>query len=964
MKRFLTGWEAVVLWVLLVPLPWYLFQAGWAAGLAREETQRRLAARTALRTEAETFLEHLRGISFIDHAVGSAASHLGFTDGADPASAALAARFDDQALERVRTLLTRETGATPWALAIAGPEGKPCRVWLNPDHPLTGDPDGGEAALTRLLQEHLLHYGQGLGEPRKEGIRRRLNEMSYRLFGDDANIGGLGTRVTFFVSHQADRDRGYWTIRQAPPVDPGRGQPRLSTLFQVFLGRDLSPSRILRAAVARASPGFTRRLRWLPPSSLPRFEETGGRLVYLQSLDTDDFHWYLTRRRPDLFRTNRQPVLTVELDPAGLVSPRRGWGPFLQAGFAIPAGLVTLLLFRGAWLGGHLSGGLRRNLGAGFALCLAPWLAGLVLALAGWLDLRSQALPASVADFLDRRLELLDQRVAHIHGLENRLLETHRPLFQRLAAGSNPKDLAALKRIGAATNLDVLFLFAADGQKATYQESSPIDPKMVKLFQGFAIQALQEAGNRPHPGSRQEAGAALLWRTLVDQFIDIPTLGRIMAAEGQLQRSPFGNPQQWITVFFLRDQRPPHRAMAMAVSLGGFLFAEKRLRKLLTARTLLEVSFAGYRLELLLYKFHTPADRSLSMTILGTPGDDGPWLANKPVADATLADLVGKTLHHEEAGARGMTVTRPLQADYFIAAGLARDEVDRRQEGGRIVGLLGGVLVLFLAGLAWASTFLLTRPLLAFLEVTRRAARGDFTWRLDLPGRDEFGQMAGVFNQMADRLIERQRLSRFVSEDTLTAIAGDEAAAVRRGGSLAETTILVSDIRSFTTLSEEHPPEAVVEMLNGYFTVMEECITAGRGIIVSFIGDAIVAHFPDTSGLPADGPSRAVATAWRMRAALAAWNASRQEAGLFPIRTGIGIATGQAMTGVVGSQTGRLAQVVLGDPVDRATGLEAAAKQARASGIFIDQETAAAVRGSWIILPSAESEGGEIVGPR
>ncbi|NLI80031.1 MAG: adenylate/guanylate cyclase domain-containing protein [Candidatus Riflebacteria bacterium] len=964
MKRFLTGWEAAFLWLLLVPLPWFLFQAGWEAGLAREETQRRLAARTALRTEAESFLEHLTGISFIDHAVGSVSRHLGFTEDSSPASAALAARIDDQALERARTFLTRETGAVPWALAILGPEGKPCRAWVNPAHPLTPAPDRGQAELAGLVAEYLRYFGQGLGEPAMAGFRQRLNQGGYRLFGDDANIGGLGSRVAFFVQRPAGLGHGYWTIRQGPRVDPGRPQPRQSSLFQVFLGQDLSPARILKAAVARASPGFTRRLRWLQPSSLPRFEEVGGRLVYLQALDKDDFHWNLTRRRPDLFRSGQQPVLTVDIDLAELVSPRRRWGALLPAGFAIPAGLITLLLFRGVWLGGHLGGGLRGNLGAGFTLCLAPWLAGLVLFLAGWLDLRAQAIPASVAEFLARRLELLDQRLAHIHGLENRLLESRRPLFQRLAERPTTADREALARVGATTNLDFSFLFTAGGQKASFQDSAPTDPNLVRLFQGFAIQALQEAGNPSVPSSRPDAGAALLWRTFVDQFIDIPTLGRTMAAEGKLQRSPFGNPQQWIHVFFLRDRRPSHRALAMAVSLGGFLFAERRLKTLLETRILLEASFAGYHLELLLYKFHTQADRRVGTAVLGTPADHGPWNANRPVAEATLADLVGKTLHGEEEGARSLTVTRPLQADFFIAAGLARDGIDRRREAGLVVGSLGGVLLLFLAGLVWASTFLLTRPLLAFLEVTRRAARGEFTWRLDLPGRDEFGQMAGVFNQMAGRLIERQRLSRFVSEDTLSALAGDETAAVRRGGSLVETTILVSDIRSFTTLSEEHPPEVVVEMLNGYFTVMEECITAGRGVIVSFIGDAILAHFPDAQGQAADGPARAVEAAWRMRAALDQWNARRLEAGLFTIRTGIGIATGPALTGVVGSQTGRLAQVVLGEPVDRATRLEAAAKQARASGIFVDPDTATLVRTAWNILPVTGSAEGEIVGPR
>lgn len=295
--------------------------------------------------------------------------------------------------------------------------------------------------------------------------------------------------------------------------------------------------------------------------------------------------------------------------------------------------------------------------------------------------------------------------------------------------------------------------------------------------------------------------------------------------------------------------------------------------------------------------------------------------------------------------------------------GIAQDTIDRPEERWRLLGMVTGTLGLLLAGLVAATSFILIRPLGAFLAATRRAAGGDFAWRLTLPLRDEFTTMAGVFNLMAERLTERQRLSRFVSEDTLSAIAGEEEAAVRRGGIQIQTTVLVSDIRSFTSLTEAHPPEAIVDLLNDYFTVMETCITDQQGVIVSFIGDAILAHFPahPERSAPATTAARALAAARAMRGALATLNQDRQARGLFQIATGIGIATGPAWSGVIGSQTGRLAQTILGETVDRATTLESATKRTGGSGILVDLATVEAAGGEALFIEQPTLGGWELV---
>src|SRR5205807_10358694 len=101
------------------------------------------------------------------------------------------------------------------------------------------------------------------------------------------------------------------------------------------------------------------------------------------------------------------------------------------------------------------------------------------------------------------------------------------------------------------------------------------------------------------------------------------------------------------------------------------------------------------------------------------------------------------------------------------------------------------------------------------------------------------------------------------------------------------TTVLFSDIRNFTGISEELGPQGTVSLLNEYFTIMVECIQKQGGMLDKFIGDAIMAVF----GVPLpheDDEDRAVRSAIAMITELRRWNAGRLSAGKKPVDMGIG----------------------------------------------------------------------------
>jgi adenylate cyclase len=164
------------------------------------------------------------------------------------------------------------------------------------------------------------------------------------------------------------------------------------------------------------------------------------------------------------------------------------------------------------------------------------------------------------------------------------------------------------------------------------------------------------------------------------------------------------------------------------------------------------------------------------------------------------------------------------------------------------------------------------------------------------------------------------------------------------GGASTEATILFSDIRSFTTLTETLGAQGTVGMLNEYFTIMVDIITGEGGMLDKFIGDAIMAAF----GIPIahdDDEDRAVRAAIAMIADLWEWNKVREARGEKPIDHGVGLNTGMIVSGNIGSPK-RMDYTMIGDGVNLAARLESACKQYSAR-ILISEFTRAKLRGTY-----------------
>ncbi|MBI4247413.1 MAG: CHASE2 domain-containing protein, partial [Candidatus Rokubacteria bacterium] len=192
------------------------------------------------------------------------------------------------------------------------------------------------------------------------------------------------------------------------------------------------------------------------------------------------------------------------------------------------------------------------------------------------------------------------------------------------------------------------------------------------------------------------------------------------------------------------------------------------------------------------------------------------------------------------------------------------------------------------------------------------------------------------------RLAARRRLraafGQFVSPEVMNRVLRDGAPL---GGELRRVSVLMSDVRGFTTLSEKLPPVRISEIMNEYFTEMVDVILAHQGMVNDFIGDGILAIF----GAPVDDPEHAwhaVQTTVGMQQALGRLNQRWRAAGALTLAMGVAVNTGPVFAGNMGSPR-KKKYSVLGDTVNTVARMEGLNRDL-GTEILISAETLAAVR--------------------
>jgi len=289
-----------------------------------------------------------------------------------------------------------------------------------------------------------------------------------------------------------------------------------------------------------------------------------------------------------------------------------------------------------------------------------------------------------------------------------------------------------------------------------------------------------------------------------------------------------------------------------------------------------------------------------------------------------------RVLRYRDAFSSWMSGFTPIKASDGTVVGLFEvtldaylfDELRTNFFQGLLLFLIGAIVVVALVS-GWFTWWLLN----SIRSLSRSAVRvreGDYSVQVDIQSHDEIEDLGQAFNQMTeeikgqiDKVIRlNQANAKFVPNQFLSFLGKESILDIRLGDQVQkEMTVLFSDIRSFTTLSERMSPTENFDFINAYLRQMGPLIRENQGFIDKYIGDAIMALFP---GGPADALRAAVA----MAKGLQGFNSS---AGFGEIQIGIGIHTGNLMLGIVGEEM-RYDGTVISDAVNLASRLESLTK--------------------------------------
>ena len=253
-----------------------------------------------------------------------------------------------------------------------------------------------------------------------------------------------------------------------------------------------------------------------------------------------------------------------------------------------------------------------------------------------------------------------------------------------------------------------------------------------------------------------------------------------------------------------------------------------------------------------------------------------------------------------------------------------QEEIQKNTQASIIVGLVTLIFVTLLLRVFMRATVL--KPLEIIGGVADKIGEGDLSVHAQVKSQDEIGVLAQRINKMIKGLQERLHLTKFVSDEALTAVEEADLEGLALGGERKEATVLFSDIRGFTSMSEKMEPEDVVNLLNTYFDKQTEVVQNTGGDIDKFIGDELMAVFKGKQMA-----NQAVDCAVKIQKEVQKLN---NELGK-KIGIGIGINTGSMVMGAMGSKE-RMDFTVIGDNVNLGARLCSAAA---AGEVIISEST-------------------------
>ncbi len=271
-------------------------------------------------------------------------------------------------------------------------------------------------------------------------------------------------------------------------------------------------------------------------------------------------------------------------------------------------------------------------------------------------------------------------------------------------------------------------------------------------------------------------------------------------------------------------------------------------------------------------------------------------------------------------------ITEPgtTRAKYMISVGYSIVGMKALMNRAIVSAVLISIAFIFL-GLfaAIAISLAWTRPIRQLVKGMRSVEEGDYSQDIPQTRRDELGQLTYSYNIMIEGLRDREFIKntfkRYVTKQVAEKIL-ESKEEINLEGEKRDVTVIFSDIEGFTSISEKIPPHEVVAMLNEYLAIMIDVVFLYEGSLDKFLGDGIMAYW-NAPVQQENAALLATLATVEMQYAIDLLNEKRIKRGEEPIFAGIGINTGEAVAGNIGSEK-KMEYTVIGDNVNLAQRIE------------------------------------------
>lgn len=256
---------------------------------------------------------------------------------------------------------------------------------------------------------------------------------------------------------------------------------------------------------------------------------------------------------------------------------------------------------------------------------------------------------------------------------------------------------------------------------------------------------------------------------------------------------------------------------------------------------------------------------------------------------------------------------------------------------------------------AWLLASWMTSPIKRIKNKLSQFKLGNKSIQFNEARKDEIGATSQALEKMKEWLLERERLTGFVAPQVLDIVTNGNL--VKTGiGTFHEATILVSDIRSFTTISETFDEKLIFESVNTHLSLMAAIVEKWNGSIDRFVGDAIWAVFYGDKNEKEKMTNSALNASVEMMIAHQKHQLQRQNNGKFTYAIGIGIDQGRILAGVMGNKEYRLDFSIMGKAVQDAEEIEGLSKMSKHTNIVLSPKIASYAKSKGMLLERIETE--------